>query len=573
MAAAAVAALLVVGALLATFLFRFTGFMGPDSGARFAMIRSWKGGGSLLFLDPARHDGDHRLTDALAGYVVHSPRGTCTDYPPLFPLLAGVAYSAFGPPGLVIWAMIGGALTVLFAHLAAGVWGLRRRAWVPVCIVGATPLVLYSSNLWDHSIHMALVAAAIWLLSRAYADSAGAARFALTAGACLGAGVFFHELFLLMGTCLIAAVVANRRVRTGLYVAIGFLLPVLAWSTFNRVVYGSFRGPHLMIAPLDLSYASFRAGLIDWKFLTMRVVSQISGGAGVVDWMLVGLAFVVPSIGAAGAPRLALLIALLASALALFLLLDAQWARGLLQATPWFLVALADPRGLLSPKQDGRAAIHRTLACAALAFLLGVVATPVAPGLNWGSRYMLTVLPVLSLLAVATLENGWTAVTGGWRLAGTVLAGLSFFVGALSIARGIRAYSSKMALDRTFLERASSIATPATATDLWWLAPDLEPVPLHTRLEIVRYVPGSDQFGSPLPADPDAAIRTAFFEGLDKSKFRTFSYLGTAAGLGAVRAQAEGRSRAYRIMNQQGWADWVLATFALDADSSSATAR
>jgi len=469
--------------------------------------------------------------------------------------------------------MVGGALTVLFAHLAAGVWGMRWRASVPVCIVLATPLVLYSSNLWDHSIHMAIVAASVWLLSRAYADSGGAGRrSALTAGLLLGAGVFFHELFLLIGACSIAAVIANRRVRTGLHAAAGFLVPVLAWITFNRVVYGSIRGPHLMIAPLDLTYGSIRAGLIDSKFLTTRIVSQISGGAGVVDWIVVGLAFAVPSIGAAGAPRLALLVALLASALCLFLLLDADWAPGLLQATPWFLVALADPRGLLSPEGDGRAALHRTLAWAALAFLLGVIATPVTPGLNWGSRYMLTALPILSLLAVATLENGWTAVTGEWRLAGAVLATLSFSVGALSVARGIRAYSSKMAHDGLLREQASSIATPATATDIWWLAPDLEPVRLHTRLELVRYVPGSDQLGSPLPPDPDAAVRAGFFRSLDKNEFRTFSYLGTKAGLAAVRTEAEHRSRAYGIVDEQRGPDWVRATFALDADGRSAPA-
>ena len=86
---------------VAALVFHFTGEMGPDSGARFLMIRNWARGGDLLFLSGV-HEGPARITNPFAGYVVYVPRGACTVYPAAFPALTGILYRLFGAPGLVL---------------------------------------------------------------------------------------------------------------------------------------------------------------------------------------------------------------------------------------------------------------------------------------------------------------------------------------------------------------------------------------------------------------------------------------------------------------------------------------
>ena len=538
----------VVAVFLGAWVFHYYAFMGPDAGARFLMIREASAGGHL-FLRATDHLGTARVLDPFVGYTVAVPRGVCTVYPALFPFVAGTLYFAFGPVGLVLPSVLGGVAAGWFVTRSARVWELRAAPWAAAIFVFGTPLVIYSSTFWDHSIEIAVVAAATHLLLCSLRTMRGATRRTIVAGVVMGCGVWIHELVLLAGLCFAVALAGNRRAM--LRWLGGLAVPVGAWMAFNRVVYGAFRGPHLMgpLAPGSPTMMGHLASLADFRD---RAADEIAGGHGALE-----LLFVVGFVGLVAISRfrrvsVALPLVALLSVLAVWFLLRSGYAGGLFEVTPWFLLAFVG----LRPTGGWRDHARRVFAGAAILFVAAVVATPVYPGLNWGSRYLLTISPVLALLAMDTLERLRSWLRGpGTRAVVAVYA----LVAVLAFTRATQTYRAKRIFDGIHARTVSSIRTRETATDRWWLAPELAAANLQTSLALVAYVPASEQLPAPIPPDPDRVVRDAFFERLRDERLHDFSYVGGESTLAVLRIEA--RWRGFRQVDVRRVADFVVARF------------
>jgi hypothetical protein len=535
-------------------VFHFTGDMGPDSGARFLMVRSRAEGGGLLFLG-AGHDGLARVTDPFAGYMVHVPRGSCTVYPALFPAITGMLFGLVGAPGFTLVPLVSGLVAAWACYRAAVTWALPWRRWVPASVLFGSPLLLYSSTYWDHATIMALVGLATWGVTRAFARDEP--RAAWLAGLTLGVGVWVHELVFLAGACLGVALVLSSR-RLALRYALGFAPAACAWATFNAFVYGAMRGPHLM-GPLDPTDPFKLAKLTDDQALLERLSTQIGGGSSALAWMLVIFAVVVP-VASRFSRHVAAAFAVLASVTAVIQLLDPPPSTGLFQVTPWLLFAFIGP-GRSGAERTWSDRVHEVLTRCSLLFLVLVVATPIVPGLNWGSRYMLTVLPMLALLALRSAQQLFDSLDRGPAVARvTAFATLFGIVALLTTVRSLRFYKAKVGFDDAHASTLARVSTPTTATDLWWLGPESVTRSFSTRLAMIVHIPASQQL-DPLPPPPerDIAVRHQFFAELLGTGETAFTFVGTEGGRAALAARS--REFGFAQSEYHKEADLIVARF------------
>ena len=421
-----------------------------DTSARFAMIRNWIDHGNLVFLrndfsalDPSWQYHPLGLLDkyhALTGVMVDLPHGHCTVYPPLFVLLSGIAYRLVGWGGLYVLPVFCGLGAVVATYAISCRLGLRSAPAVPLVMGLATPIVVYSAMFWDHSLHMMLVAGAAYLLLRALQRQD--ARAALVAGLLLGLGVWFHELFILLfGAFLVASVpilrAANRR-RLVFAMAAGFSGILGLWLVGNLLIYGRLAGAHFS-GMSNLSHAGFFRQVISPAGVAMRAREQIIG---LKDGNLTDLPFFALLLAYATSSwfgRRSLWVApvawVLCGIMAVALLIGSPYACGLLQVTPLLVASVAHPSGFgkradrrpLSPEE----VFLRWLWSGTLIFVAAVLLSPQDPGNIWGSRYLLTALPLLLVLSAAAMERQMLAMTKIWRPVGMIgvmlLVGLSCF--------------------------------------------------------------------------------------------------------------------------------------------------
>lgn len=398
-------------------------FWSPDSGARFAMIYSWVTHGRMLHLYyPAAPLDPTGQIHPLAYFLFHQPHGFCAMYPPLFPLIAGTAYRAFGFGGLTIVPIVSGLGCVFITYMTACRLNMEFRIFIPLVVGTATPLVLYSSVFWDHSFIMLVMAGVGYWMLRSIQERSFCCG--VIAGATIGLGIWVHELFL---ACFVAVWLAllpllksHRYIVTGL--PVGFLIVILSWGVFNWLVYGAFGGPHLgaNVTQNNNDHPFDLARILDWTQFNNRVMAQVVGTA-IVDvapnlWpyylIFACLLIVYTFVAWSGDVMAGLMptIGLSAAGVALLLVIRIHAyasPAGLFEATPLLIPALAVPwwiqktqSGVLSIKM-----FYAWLSRTCWLVVLFLLINPMRPGTDWGSRYLLSVLPLLSLLAAHALEQ------------------------------------------------------------------------------------------------------------------------------------------------------------------------
>lgn len=433
--------------LIASDLARLNAFWSSDCGARFSMVRNWIAHGSLIHLYyPASSVDPTGRINGLAYFLYRQPHGFTALYASLFPFLTGILYRLFGWYGLsVIPVLCGiGALWLLYA--TARRLNLRCRLLLPLAAGLGTPLLVFSAVYWDHVVMMFLAAlAAYWLL---HALQANSARFAAFAGAALGLGLFIHELMLALSIAVALTSIPLTWRRDGRRLIVGLLaglLPfALLWLGTNYLFYGNFAGSHMASnmgantnehpysiqlllneawffhrSQIQLVGSTLNAQTSDFepdithRFLTF---AYILGAYWTLTWIL----------GARW--RLASILSLIAAGLATYLVIRVHWAHGLFTATPLLIPALAIPwdaarkkRRQASENADSSSAIapeslfYAWISRACWLFALMALVNPMMPMVGWGNRFLLTMLPLLVILAAHALEEQFLASGRRWR--------------------------------------------------------------------------------------------------------------------------------------------------------------
>ena len=396
-------------------LSRYEAVASPDSGARLEMVRTFLSGGSLF------HVAGPLELHPFSFYLASVPAGNVFFYAPLFPLLSAVPFRLAGFPGLVVLPLLAGLAACGATALAGKRLGLAAwPALIPVTGL-ATALFFYSVLFWDHSLLVAVAAGA------AYGMARGDLRGGVVAGALLGAGTFLHELVILLGCAVVAAGLLCRSTRRAAAVAgAAFGTGLAAWSALNVALYGLPVSAHSR--GVNQPSAEFLLREMSPPRLWDRAVEELAGwptNATVHRFALVFLAGLF--LAARFVPRSTRLLPEILCGAAFFSFAADRTNHvvgGLFTASPFLCLALLAPLAAKagSAPRDVAAA---WMARSSLLFGLAVLLLPVGPGWGWGSRYLLTAIPLLVLLAARAAEEllAAEAPLGGQLALAAFLAG------------------------------------------------------------------------------------------------------------------------------------------------------
>lgn len=170
---------------------------------------------------------------------------------------------------------------------------------------------------------------------------------------------------------------------------------------------------------------------------------------------------------------------------------------------------------------------------ACLLFGLLALINPISPALNWGSRYLLTVLPWLALLVAHRLEQDYNIAGRFGRWAVVVCAGVLITVSFYSQRLGFLAIRKDLDYSRELNRVVDSAPTQVVVTDIYWLGAELTSVPPRRTLFLVR--------------DTEEA-RRALFRALDRLGATAFTYFGDRPGLALLTPAAAALDWPYKIV-------------------------
>ena len=409
-------------------------------------------------------------------------------YPLVFPFFSSIFYRLFGFYGLTILPAVCGAATVYVTYLSARLLNLRfRLALVPIMGV-ATPLIIYSSVFWDHTAIMLAVASASYWAIRALNDNR--VRSAFIAGAILGTGMWIHELVLALFVAFALATLpvlsAKKSFLKGLAAGFGTILVV--WAFYNKIVYGALAGPHLgaNVVANNPDHPFTLSAVLNLSEFANRSAAQLIGSTlpGATFWigednwiLLLYLASMLVLNGFWSRGKLTPL----EQTVSAVLLLAATYCgvtvayaihryytpAGLFQATPLFIPALAVP--LLAPRMRKREDADISAICwlgrATLLFIIGLLINPMYPGTDWGSRYLLSALPMLVLLAAFGIEKQLVGLNGPLTVVGNTSVVVVIAASIACQLLGLIWIHRSMAYDADLDQRLTKIHASILVTD------------------------------------------------------------------------------------------------------------
>jgi len=521
--------ILVLYASVAYYLSGFHAFWSLDSGARFTMIHNLADGGRLIYPHYSAADLDpsgqiHPLTF----FLFHRKHDFCMMYLPLFPLLSSVAYYVFGFGGLTLLPNLCGMATILIFGRTARMLGLHSGPLGMMVLGLATPLIVYSVVFWDHSAQMMITGLVGYWMLRSVTQNA--LYPAVLAGVMLGLGMWVHELFLALFVAIwfSALTIRGRRCNISFGLLLGFVPMILTWGLLNLMIYGAFGGPHLganvlqnnTYHPFSIDRILNGVQLADRSMLQLVGVSIFSSQDGVLPYHLVfaSLLIIYAFAGWAGKPINVItpFLGLIIAVFALVLLLRSHDAsEGLFLVTPLLVPALSVPwyiphdQSAISTTQVFYAWLSRTC----WLFIIFMLVNPMTPGADWGSRYLLLVLPLLFLLSIYALEQQYQQKSGYergafvWCTAGIMAISLLCQINGLLMVRRSLAYGQELN------SHIQAISTPVLVTDTDMTAFLTESPAVQARFEV--------------RTDPDAKL---FAMVLRKRLYQEVTFVGNEEG-------------------------------------------
>lgn len=350
-------------------------------------------------------------------------------------LAARPLYEWGGYPAALLLPMLGGVAAAFGARQVVRTLADADGGWRAFWVVGlGSPVVVYSLDLWEHSLGVATVVWATALLLRA--RHASTVWFALGAGVLLGAGavmrqeILVYTLVMTVAFCILALLETRRLSRplfVGAGISVGFILSWFGNQLLESTVRGQSRAARSASTAEAVVTGSFGGGpqsrvgeRVEEGVLTF--VGLVAGD--VVVSVLLGLAIVAAVLAALRSEgrgdrtfaRFALI------ALAGVYLADAIGNLGFVPGLlPAFPLAIG---GLTAWRTAGRTRLLLVVALAALPMVYSFQFLGAAEA-QWGGRYTLSSGLLLGLLALVVLRTSHPVVTRGLIMLSVLTAGIS----------------------------------------------------------------------------------------------------------------------------------------------------
>ncbi len=456
----------------------------PDEGAKLLQLQSVEVKDSRL-LTEIHYQG--RDLDPNLTFIPHDGLLIAQDNKllfrrlPLFALLSKPLYALFGSYGLyLIPAFFGALMGVITLHLVPA---YERRPLMWVLLVFASPVTIYASLFWEHTLGSAIALAGGWILLTRYSDWTADSDIRgligwIIIGTLLALSAYIRLETVIFSLALLIAyllVARNWRVLVG---AAAFVLMLAPYFPLHDTLFGQPIPDNAAYLARPFVYLS-KAGSV-WQATKDLLIGPAMDRA--INTGLLGDLWVIAAaltISRSFDPlkvRISSKIkwaALLASAViaSVFLFTTREYhsAHGLLFTTPWLLLAIARSREVWEKGSTQAKTIVVTVIVGLAGYIVGILFLRSSfphGGLEWGSRFFMTFFPFVAIMAGWGLDekqqaNVLVLVTVG----GMLLLGLGFQLRGLAIIR-----QDKQLILTLDQELDKVVANDyAITTDIWWL--------------------------------------------------------------------------------------------------------
>lgn len=495
-------------------------FWSPDEGAKFIELYSLEWRGGLRYAIPY---GGQRVDPEFAFYptrcrfedlypVPLPDGGVKFHWPIWFPLGSRLLVSAFGLTGLYVVPLLSGWLVALLAGHLMRAWEARLAPLAILSVGLATPIAFFSLTFWEHTLATLLGLTALALV--AAGRPRRAATLWLIAPLLLAAAALRIEMLLFAVAVVCAWFAVGRWARPGdraaamrggvgrrPFIVLGLAVGAVLVLLFTEVVPERHRWM-LTVLP---SYLSGSIGKLPYLAETLTAVAVDAPGnnAPVIPdlWRYgllaaCGAAVFAPLLRSMRREALTVLAALaVLLEFSIYLVVRPEpyiSLHGFVPIAPFVVLAgyaLPSAWRERRPAQlavASAAVVYAVLAFAAIFVFLvrpdGVIPT----GLEWGNRYLFSLYPLGSVLALAGLAE--------YRCSGrpllvkqvvTVAAAALLLCGVLLEARG-----AWMLVQSRRLVAAWQTALrdgPPVVTDVWWLPAAMAPLFIEHEVHCVPH--------------------------------------------------------------------------------------
>jgi len=451
-------------------------FFSSDEGLKLIQLQSFvrRGLGDFTLDYPGRE-----LDPALSYVPINNPPPLIREgriyavYPVFFPLLTVPLYRLLDYAGLYVIPLASGVLTLVISYYIARLTGDNGPSSILV-LAFCTPLIFYSLLFWDHTLGTLLFTLALLLVVKNLEQPK---QLLLVLGGMLtGLAIWVRSELYVMAVVMpvVYYFLGSRRFSHALSLGAGTLMGLVPLWLFQYLVYGDFIGPHvghLAWLAEELPVATDRVAILYHTLL--------EGNSSPAMSFLFIIAFVASAM-LVRAPKLRtnrLLVIIAFAGLALATIpniLEAATGRplgGLITTSPFLAFSFAT----LLNSSFGRK--NRFLLTLSVGYItLVCLMTPVDPGLQWGPRFLLPILPPLTILAT----NNFSALNthGGFSRRGLLSVCFLSMV-ALSLLvqmSGLRTLYILKTRDARLIENTSQIGSAYIISDEYGYAEYVAPL-------------------------------------------------------------------------------------------------
>jgi hypothetical protein len=432
----------------------------------------------------AVYDPDHQYAPFVEPWAFWKDGKFYTEYTSPFIWASVPLYALLGHAGLMIWPWLCGMLLVVMSAWLA--WRVRpdRSAMLVPLIVGLSPVLVYSLEFWEHTPGAALAVFALVGVVKALA-SRRRAWWLMASGAAIGLGLTMRAELYVYPIAIVGGLLFIRSalplIRSIGWLAVGGLITAGPWWLYQLITWGSPFGPRLQQNVPVLGGTEMLARLGDTTGRNWAMVWPADGSLVLV--VLVAALLIIALLNLALRHKLlwlpdvafwmGIIILMVLAVLLVGQLAEGQRPDDLLTTFPIVLLFLlpAPRRTALPTTNDQRpTTIIRFLTVVPLAFIILVIlVSPFHGGIQWGPRFLLPIIPPLTVVVIDRLANLWGAIKRSARIGLATALIVLIAVGSYSTWLGVKFMQEAQTASEFMSEVIRQSPEKVVVSDAWFL--------------------------------------------------------------------------------------------------------
>jgi hypothetical protein len=396
---------------------------------------------------------------------------------PLFPLLTLPLFRWFGYYGLYLLPAIGGAISGVLALLLLNRKDRLISMWLLIAF--ASPIFVYSTLFWEHTLAISVVLAGAWLaLHIRPLPNAFSSRSILGwmfVGIILGLGIYLRqELIFFALALLISYWVVVRDGKWGpVWAGAALVLVLLPYVPLHMAMFGQTIPDNIVYVFSPFHYLSS----VGWKAIPDLLIGPLTEGSIDSGWpgilwsfvAIMTLAISFYSINSSMTRNLMLIgLGVTAIIAATFLYSSTFYysAHGLLFTTPWVLLGLCRSREVWQHGDWRAKIVVLTTIFGLLGYIIAIVVFRLSSphgGVEWGARFAMVFYPLLALIAA------WNLGSRRREIKTLIIVGAFVFLGISFQLRGLWVVLFQKQFNNSLNQVILELPEYHIVSDIWWM--------------------------------------------------------------------------------------------------------